>query len=106
PALTGRSGLPGPGRGTGGGGAPPRRGGRGGPAGENPRHTRTDYVVGYYLLHTGPTGEGTLRRRDDEAPVSYLRVLDVVEIVSCPRCFGEPEVQQLWAAFGGPAGGL
>ena len=85
---------------------PARRCSRCGAAVEETRHTRTDYVVGYYLLHTGPTGEGTLRRRDDEAPVSYLRVLGVVEIVSCPRCFGEPEVQQLWAAFGGPAGGF
>jgi len=38
-------------------------------------------------------------------PVTYRRLLDVVEIVSCPRCFGEPEVRRLWAAFGGPPGG-
>jgi len=86
--------------------APARRCSRCGAAVEETRHTRTDYVVGYYLLHTGPIAEATVRRGDDEAPTSYLRLLDVVEIVSCPRCFGQPEVQRSWAAFGGPAGGL
>jgi len=86
--------------------SPARRCNRCGAAVEGTRHTRTDYVVGYYLLHTGPTSEATVRRGgDDEMPVTYRRLLDVVEIVSCPRCFGEPEVRRLWAAFGGPPGG-
>ena len=83
-----------------------RRCSRCGAAVEGTRHTRTDYVVGYYILHTGPTGEATIRRGDDEMPLTYLRLLDVVEIVSCPRCFGEPEVRRLWAAFGGATGGV
>jgi len=86
--------------------SPARRCNRCGAAVEGTRHTRTDYVVGYYLLHTGPTSEATVRRGgDDEMPVNYLRLLDVEEIVCCPRCFGEPEVRRLWAAFGGPPGG-
>jgi hypothetical protein len=84
---------------------PGRRCTRCGAAVEGTCHTRTGYAVGYYLLHTGPTGEATIRRGDDESALTYLRLLDVVEIVSCPRCFAEPEVQRLWAAFGGPAGG-
>jgi hypothetical protein len=86
--------------------APARRCSRCGAAVQETRHTRTDYVVGYYVLHTGPIAEASIRRGDDEAPLSYLRLLDVVEIVSCPRCFAEPEVQRSWAAFGGSAGGL
>jgi hypothetical protein len=59
-------------------------------------------VVGYYLLHTGPTEAATVRRRDDEAPLTYRRLLDVVEVVSCPRCLASPEVRRLWDAFGDP----
>jgi len=64
------------------------------------QHTRTGYMVGHYVLHTGRTGEATVRRRDDEAPVTYRRLLDTLEMVSCPTCFTRPEVQRLWLAFG------
>ena len=63
-------------------------------------HTRTGYTVGHYVLHTGHTGEATVRRRDDETPITYRRLLDVLEVVSCPACFGRPEVRRLWLAFG------
>ncbi len=64
------------------------------------RHTRTGYTVGHYVLHTGRTSEATVRRRDDEAPVTYRRLLDPLEVVSCPTCFARPDVQRLWLAFG------
>jgi hypothetical protein len=64
------------------------------------RHTRTGYVVGYYLLHGGPTEEATLRRRDEEAVTAYRRLLEVVETVTCPTCYTRPEMRRLWAAFG------
>ena len=64
------------------------------------RHTRVGYVVGHYVLHTGATEEATLRRRDDEAPIVYRRLVDAVEFVSCPSCFGSPEVRRLWLSFG------
>jgi hypothetical protein len=51
-------------------------------------------------MHTGPTGETSVRRREDEAPVTYRRLLEPVEIVSCPRCFVHAEVRRLWLAFG------
>ena len=69
---------------------------------EGTRHTRTGYEVGYYLLHTGPTEDAAVRRRDDEAPLPYRRLLEIVEIVSCPSCFALPEVRRLWSAFGDP----
>jgi len=61
------------------------------------RHTRTGYTVGHYVLHTGRTGEATRRRRDDEAPLTYRRLLDTLE-----------DVQRLWLAFGdrGELGGM
>jgi hypothetical protein len=71
-----------------------------GAAVEGTRHTRTGYTVGYYVLHTGRTGEGSMRRRDDEAPVIYRRLLETTEVVSCPGCFARSEVRRLWLAFG------
>ena len=67
---------------------------------EGTRHTRSGYTVGHYVLHTGRTGEATFRRRDDEAPITYRRVLEAVELVSCPACFTRPDVRRLWLNFG------
>ena len=67
---------------------------------EGTQHTRTGYVVGYYVLHTGRTEEATVRRRDDEAPIAYRRVFEPVDMVSCSRCMAEPEIRRLWLAFG------
>jgi len=71
-----------------------------GAAVEGTRHTRNGYTVGHYVLHTGPTGEASLRRREDEAPMTYRRLLETVEVVSCPACFVRPEVRRLWLHFG------
>ena len=71
-----------------------------GAAVEGTRHTRTGYTVGHYMLHTGRTGEATVRRRDDEAPIIYRRLLEPVQVVSCPACFGRPDVRRLWLSFG------
>jgi hypothetical protein len=71
-----------------------------GAAVEGTRHTRTGFTVGHYVLHTGPTGEATVRRRDDEAPLTYRRLLGTVEVVSCAACFARPEVRRLWLSFG------
>jgi hypothetical protein len=71
-----------------------------GAAVEGTRHTRSGYVVGHYVLHTGPTGEATVRRGDEEAPLVYRRLLEVVEVVSCPACFVAPDVRRLWQSFG------
>ncbi len=65
-------------------------------------HTRTGWVVGHYVLHTGPTEEATLRRREDEPAVPYRRLLEAVEIVCCPRCLALPEMRRLWDGFGEP----
>jgi hypothetical protein len=64
------------------------------------RHTRTGYTVGHYLLHGGTTEEAAIRRGDDEAPITYRRLVSPVEIVSCPSCFRRPEVRRLWDTFG------
>ena len=71
-----------------------------GAAVEGTRHTRTGFTVGHYLMHTGRTGEATLRRRDDESPVTYRRLLEAIEVVSCVACFVQPEIRRLWLAFG------
>ena len=66
------------------------------------RHTRTTYTVGHYSLHTGRTVEATVRRGEDEAPAVYRRLVEPVEVVSCPTCFTAPEVRRLWLTFGDP----
>jgi hypothetical protein len=66
-------------------------------------HGRDGWVVGYYLLRTGRTEEATFRRRDDEAPIPYRRLVTPELRVSCPACFGRPEVRRLWASFGDEA---
>src|SRR5437762_13992571 len=50
------------------------------------RHTRTGHVVGYYLLRPGRTDDAAVRRRDDEAPITYPPVLAPVGGVRCRRC--------------------
>jgi len=67
---------------------------------EGTRHGRATYTVGYYLLHTGKTVDATFVGRDGETPVAYRRLLEGVDVVSCPRCFAEPAVRRQWAAFG------
>jgi len=64
------------------------------------RHTREGWTVGHYVLHTGKTVEATLRRREDEAPIVYRRLVEPVEVVACPACFAAPATRRLWAAFG------
>jgi hypothetical protein len=68
------------------------------------RHTRSGYTVGHFTLHTGRTVEASFRRRDDEAPIAYRRLVDAVEVVSCPTCFALPEVRELWDRFGDEEG--
>jgi hypothetical protein len=63
-------------------------------------HTRSGYIVGHYVLHTGRTVEATLRRREDEAPLVYRRLVEPTTIVACAACFGQPDVRRLWLAFG------
>ena len=67
---------------------------------EGTHHTRTGYTVGYYLLHTGRTEEATFRQRDDEAPRTYRRLLEPVDVIACPGCAVRPEMRRLWLAFG------
>lgn len=56
--------------------------------------------MGYYRLHGGRTVETTLRRRDDEAPLTYRRLVEPTETVCCPACFATPDVRRLWDAYG------
>lgn len=64
------------------------------------RHTRNGYTVGYFMLHTG-SGVATVHKRAEDDPgFAYERLVDQVDVVSCPRCFGLPEVRRLWSTWG------
>lgn len=71
---------------------------------EGTRHGRADYTVGHFVLHTGRTVAATVRRGDDEAPLTFLRVTELTRVVACPACFRLPEVQRRWRAFGDDPG--
>jgi hypothetical protein len=71
-----------------------------GTAVDETRHTRTGYRVGYYVLHTGPTEEVAIRHGEDEAPRTYRRLIEPVDVVACSACVGRPDVRRLWIAFG------
>ena len=80
--------------------APAQRCTRCGAAVAGTRHTRVDWEVGHFALHTGRTVETAVRRREDEAPVIYRRLVEPQVVVSCPRCFADADVQRRWLAFG------
>lgn len=67
---------------------------------EGTRHTRAVYQVGHFVLHTGRTVETTVRRGDDEAPLTYRRLIEPQVMVSCAGCYSRADVQRLWQAFG------
>lgn len=67
---------------------------------EGTLHTRGEYTVGHYILHTGRTEEATQRRGADDAPFVYRRLVEPMEIVACRICFARADVRQLWEAFG------
>lgn len=58
-------------------------------------HTRIDYRVDYYTLHTGDAEPVTLARADDAVPpVTVWRLLRGVEIVTCADCYRRPAVRR------------
>ncbi len=63
-------------------------------------HLRDRWMVGYYLLHGGRTEDATFRRREDDAPIPYRRLVAPELRISCPGCFARPEIRRLWARFG------
>ena len=71
-----------------------------GSAVEATRHTRAGYAVGHYVLHTGDTVETTVRRGEDEAPITYRRLVLPAEVVSCPTCYAAAGTRRLWESFG------
>jgi hypothetical protein len=56
-------------------------------------HTRSQYRVGYYELHTGPVEESTFRRREDGPLQVYQRLLALELVITCADCYREPAIQ-------------
>jgi hypothetical protein len=55
-------------------------------------HTRSDYRVGFYELHTGEVEEVTRAATDTEDAFSYMKLVAPTYIVTCPDCYRRPEV--------------
>ncbi|MGD9764104.1 MAG: hypothetical protein AB7V27_10350 [Candidatus Binatia bacterium] len=57
-------------------------------------HTRTTYQVDYYRLHSG-RGELCSVLGDFGRGLTYIRLLEQYDIITCAQCYGREEVQLL-----------
>ena len=57
-------------------------------------HTRSGYRVDYYSLHTGDVEPQTAVADDGEHRLTFQRLFNAVEIVTCADCYADPSVRQ------------
>lgn len=57
------------------------------------QHTRTDYRVDYYALHSGRGEPCALVGDYGHHDASYIRLLDHYDVISCAQCYRLPAVQ-------------
>ena len=57
-------------------------------------HTRADYHVDYYALHTGEVEPVAVHAPDDpEHTLIVLRLIRPIDVYTCVDCFAEPAVR-------------
>ena len=56
-------------------------------------HTRSDYRVDYYELHTGAVEESSFRHGEDGPVQVYQRLLAPEWVVTCVDCYRDPAIQ-------------
>ena len=56
-------------------------------------HTRADYQVDYYGLHTGDVEPVQLQRHDDGETMTILRLVRPYEVFTCVECYRKASVQ-------------
>ena len=54
---------------------------------------RDSWCVDYYLLHTGEVEPTTLRGEIWGGAVSFLKLIDPVDVITCVDCYRSPEVR-------------
>ena len=54
-------------------------------------HTRTDYRVDFYSMHTGEVEPASIRVDDGDRSVVYQKLIRPVEIVTCADCYRDPK---------------
>ena len=57
------------------------------------QHTRMDYAVDYYSLHTGAVETCSLVAEDGERRLTYQRLLSAEEVITCADCYRDPSVR-------------
>jgi hypothetical protein len=57
-------------------------------------HTRGDYRVDFYSMHTGDVEECSMSLDDGERTRVYQKLLRPVEIVTCSDCYRDPEMRR------------
>ena len=58
------------------------------------RHTRTDYRVDHYALHSGHGEIYEIVGDYDHHDTTYVRLVDHYGVVSCAECYPLPAVQE------------
>ena len=56
-------------------------------------HTRADFLVDFYELHTGQVEAAVLRRSEDGPGQPYWRLLVPELVVTCRDCYRDPQIQ-------------
>jgi hypothetical protein len=57
-------------------------------------HTQTDYRVDYYSLYTGEVEPQSAVSDDGLHHLTFQRLLNAAEIVTCADCYGDPSVRR------------
>ena len=56
-------------------------------------HTRTSYQVDYYTVHSGHGERCTVAGDDRHTPLTYVRLLDRFDVITCADCYRQAPVQ-------------
>jgi hypothetical protein len=56
-------------------------------------HTRTSYRVDYYTLHSGHGELCTVAGDEHHHPLTYVRLVDRFDVITCADCYREGAVQ-------------
>lgn len=54
-------------------------------------HTRSDYRVDFYSMHTGEVEESSMSVDDGDRSVVYQKLIRPVEILTCADCYRDPK---------------
>jgi len=57
------------------------------------KHTRSEYRVDYYLMHSGDVEPCSMSLDDGERTLVFQKLVRAVEIVTCADCYRDPDTR-------------